>query len=87
MILLGHKVSVLSCHSDDPVLDEMFAPLVTYYQDDEDFLKKFGELKSMPESQRAKLALDRLRYFRAMPRLAHYIQITNSTLMLDTPPY
>ena len=67
LLMVSHYTLVILARSQDPWLDNIFAPLVTFYDDEDDFIKKFIELKSLTEHQRGQLVMKRLKAFRAMP--------------------
>jgi hypothetical protein len=67
MHLVTYHVLVLSSRSDDAWLDDLFSPIVTFYDNNDDFVEKFKQLNSLTDKQRGVLAMKRLNALRNMP--------------------
>lgn len=86
MIMVSYYTLVISCRSDDTWLDDLFSPIVTFYDNEDDFVDKFKKMISLTDEQRGILAMKRLIALRNMPRFKDNFLSSGSILLNLTKP-
>ena len=86
MIMVSYYTLVISCRSDDTWLDDLFAPIVTFYDNEDDFVDKFKKMISLTDEQRGILAMKRLIALHNMPRFKDNFLASGSILLNLTKP-
>ncbi|KAJ3358567.1 hypothetical protein HDU91_005178 [Kappamyces sp. JEL0680] len=64
--MVSNKILCLSERSDDRVLDALFSPMVTWF-DDDDFEEKVNQVLALSEEDYAKESMRRLKYLQSLP--------------------
>lgn len=82
MQVVSQKVLVLSETSDDPFLDALYGPMITFFSSYEDLLEKIAQVGNMTEIEYEKEVLRRYKYFENMPRFAENFKQVDSFLWL-----
>ena len=81
MSMISHYTLVLSARSGDQLLDNLFASVVTFYEDEDDFVQKFMMLNSLTDVERGQLVMKRLKAFQAMPTFKENFLLSGSVLL------
>ena len=81
MLMVSHYTLVLSARSGDHWLDDLFASVATFYDDENDFVEKFMILNSLTDVERGQLVMKRLKAFQAMPTFKENFLLSGSVLL------
>ena len=80
MQMVSNYVLVMSARGKDEWLDNVFEPLVTFYDDEDDFVRKFEELRSLTDEEWGVLVMKRLRTFQNLPSFKENLLASNSSI-------
>lgn len=71
----------MSSRSEDKLLDEMFEPFITFFNDEDDFIVKFNELHSLSSEEWGRLVMKRLRLFQNLPHFKENFLDSDSVIL------
>ena len=81
--MVSYHTLVISSRSDDAWLDDYFSPIVTFYNNSDDFVDKFTKLNQLTDKERGELAVKRLTALRNMPGFRYNFLSSGSILLED----